>query len=172
MGKKYKVPGYVKSTHIPEKKTESMIIQHEILETSIRIKELIAKRKALKLQLKKLGNKSMPGKEYFERPIMLYALRLEMGHIYVGMTRDVDKRYKHHCKGKGSMWTRQYRPLEIIETRETGTNDDSEAGRLEDAMTIEYAKKFGTELVRGGGYCQRKPHWPDDIHEPDLSWIK
>lgn len=146
-----------------------MVLQKEFQENKKRIRTLIKRNKSISKILKAKGQKPLR-KEYMEKPIMLYALKLEGNFYYVGMSRNPEKRYKRHLKGKGSMWTKQYRPIEIIEIRETGSSDDSEVGLMEDQMTLEYAEKYGYDNVRGGGYCQRKPRWPRNETD-EISWI-
>lgn len=166
---KVKQKPYKKIEKPPHK--EPMELQNELAEVNRQIKELLQRKKHLHRTLSKMGQKQIRG-SYFEKPIILYALELEDGCYYVGMTRNIDVRFKKHVKGKGSKWTKEHYPLRIIETRETKLTDDSEACRLEDEMTLEYARRYGMDVVRGGGYCQKKPRWPADLLEPDLSWIK
>ena len=106
------------------------------------------------------------------QPVSLYALRLSDGCWYIGMSHNVEKRFKRHLKGKGAYWTKLHEPIEIAEVRETNLYNQDAAAKLEDDMTLEYALKYGTQYVRGGGYCQAKPHWPSGLREPDLTWIK
>lgn len=91
------------------------------------------------------------------RNFQLYALRLKDDCYYVGMTAysDARVRFKEHAAGgkQGAMWTKAHRPLEIIETRQVGYIYESEAAKLETAMTIEYLVKYGTHAVRGGDMC-------------------
>lgn len=87
----------------------------------------------------------------------LYALELEGGFYYVGMTSypDVNTRLDEHVMGgkRGAKWTKEHVPRRVIETRQVGRIWDSEAAKLENEMTIEYMLKYGTELVRGGDMC-------------------
>lgn len=145
---------------------EPMILLAELEQVIDELRVLNAKRRSIKKQLHSLGHAGRLPKAYREQNILLYALRLEGGHFYIGMTRNVEKRYRKHLRGSGSMWTKLMKPIEIVETRQTLTNDDSAAGLMEDAMTIEYARKYGTQYVHGGGYCQRKPSWPAIAFEP------
>ena len=87
-----------------------------------------------------------------------YALELEDGYYYVGITarHDVNVRYIEHSNGKGSKWTRLHKPRSVIETRLLGVMALSEACKLEDEMTLEYMFRHGMYPVRGGGYCQVK----------------
>lgn len=78
----------------------------------------------------------------------LYILQLEHGKWYVGKTNDVVKRYTEHKTGKGSEWTKLYRPIKMFQTRAITSEDD------ETNVTKEYMKKYGMDNVRGGPYCQ------------------
>lgn len=151
-------------------RNEPMVIQEQINNLNKQIKDLKAKKKFLNKQLQQLGSRPIRS-EYFDKPIVIYVLELENQCWYIGCTRNIDKRMKAHHKGKGAIWTKANKPIRIHEIRESGTNSDSEAGHIEDEVTLEYAKQYGIDKVRGGGYCQTKPRWPRDILEPDLSWI-
>lgn len=156
----------------PKLEKEPMLLLEEYRDILAQIKELTKRRQQIRKQLRKHGTDPVQytRSDYFDRPILLYVLELQHGCWYVGMSRNVDRRFKAHQKGK-TMWTKEHPPIKIHEVRETGLNSDSEAAKLEDELTLEYARKYGVDQVRGGGYCQRKPIWPTDINEPDLSWI-
>lgn len=98
-----------------------------------------------------------------QKTISLYVLRLKNDCWYIGYSKNVAKRFLKHMNGKGALWTLANQPIEIFEIRETGLTLDSEAAKLEDMLTIEYARMYGTENVRGGGYCQTKPRWPKEL---------
>lgn len=100
-----------------------------------------------------------------ERTVKLYALQLEDQCWYIGMSYDPVRRFVKHGTSKGAKWTRLHNPIRIHETRETGFNIQDMAAKLEDDMTLEYALKYGSDKVRGGGYCQFKPLWPDLIKD-------
>lgn len=86
--------------------------------------------------------------------ISIYVLLLEENRYYVGQTIDVNKRFKFHLKAKlGSEWTKKYKPIKIIEIRNTEFDKTEEALKLENATTIEYMKKYGWRNVRGGDFC-------------------
>ncbi|GAA5021692.1 hypothetical protein GCM10025794_08380 [Massilia kyonggiensis] len=83
----------------------------------------------------------------------LYLLELENNNLYVGITRDVDKRFEQHRSGKGSLWTTQHKPLRLLRYVDTGLTSESEATRIEDALTVQTMELFGRHRVRGGQYC-------------------
>ena len=157
---------------VPALSKEPMLLLEEYRNILAQIQELTRRRQQIRKEMRKHGTDptKYTRSDYFQRPILLYVLRLENNCWYIGMSRNVDKRYKAHQKGK-TIWTKEHAPIEIHEVRETGLNSDSEVSKLEDELTLEYARQFGVDKVRGGGYCQRKPVWPSELFEPDLSWI-
>lgn len=152
---------------------EPMQLLEEYRSIVKQIQALTKRRKAIQKQMQERGHDpaGYMRSSYFDRPILLYVLRLQDNCWYIGMSRNVDRRFKAHQKGK-TIWTKQHPPIEVAEVRETGLTSDSEASRLEDELTLEYARQYGVDRVRGGGYCQRKPIWPPELSEPDLSWIR
>jgi predicted GIY-YIG superfamily endonuclease len=163
-----------KNSSVQTKHIETNVLLQEYKQICNEIQELTRRRQALRKLMQAHGTDPVNifRLPFYDKPIMLYALKLEGGYWYVGMTRNPEKRFKRHLSKKGAaMWTKEHKPLEIYEVRETGLNNDSEVSKLEDEMTIEYAKKYGIDYVRGGGYCQRKPKWPEDILEPNLKWL-
>ena len=78
----------------------------------------------------------------------LYVLQLEENKWYVGKTTDIAARFKQHASGKGSAWTKSYKPVKLVETRRLKDQFD------ENNTTKEYMKKYGVDNVRGGSYTQ------------------
>ena len=142
---------------------ESMVMQNELRVIGEQIKKLRRRQRELKKQLRATGDPPLPS-SYFAKPIKLYVLKLEDNCYYVGMSRNVEGRLKRHKKGKGAMWTTRHRPIEIFKLVDTGLTNDSEAAQMENELTIEMARLFGPDKVRGGGYCQQKPRWPDELY--------
>lgn len=161
----------IKSKHQSVIQPQPMKLQHELSDINSQLKLLHKRRTTILAQLKKINQVPIRNEAFFSKPIFLYALRLEGNKYYIGMSRDVEKRFKKHLAGKGAAWTKAHRPLEIIEQVNTDLTDESDVAVLEDEMTFRYARMYGIESVRGGGYCQSKPKWPSEIFEPDLSWI-
>lgn len=149
------------------KKQEPTILQKEYAENRKQLMYLNRRQKELKKLMDERGINTMVRWEYYDKNITLYVLKLEDDCWYIGSTRNIEKRFKEHNKGKGSNWTRAHKPIEIYETRETGTNHDSTAGKLEDQLTIEYALKYCAQRVRGGGYVQREPRWGPVVEEAE-----
>lgn len=144
---------------------EPMLLLEEYRQILDQIKKLTIRRQQIRKEMRKHGTDpaNYTRSDYFERPILLYALQLQNNCYYIGMSRNVDRRFKAHKKGK-TIWTKENPPISIIEVRETGLTSDSEASILENEMTLEYAREYGIKFVRGGGYCQRKPVWPAEAY--------
>lgn len=97
------------------------------------------------------------------KPYFLYALELEDGYWYVGMTIDVDKRFTQHMEGKGAKWTALHKPLRIYEIRATNIINPKTASRHEDMMALDYALQYGEANVRGGQWSRvLSPGWPKE----------
>jgi len=91
----------------------------------------------------------------------LYALELEGGNYYIGMTTSVERRFLEH-KGellsnsgnyKGSKWCHKHKPIRLLESRKLGAVKETYASDKENEMTMEYMIKYGKHCVRGGSYC-------------------
>jgi predicted GIY-YIG superfamily endonuclease len=76
----------------------------------------------------------------------VYVLKLVGGRYYVGKALDIIGRYQEHINGNGSSWTKKYRPLSLVESR------DNVSPFEEDKVVKEYMAKYGIENVRGGSY--------------------
>ena len=79
----------------------------------------------------------------------IYVLKLRGGKYYVGRTdKNAIVRFKEHKAGKGSAWTRKYKPIGIERV-------DLDCDKFdEDKLTKQYMEKYGIGNVRGGTYCQ------------------
>lgn len=86
------------------------------------------------------------------RVLYIYALALEDGFFYVGMTDDFERRFRQHCAGIGADWTTVHRPVRALHCLCTGTSDRSQAARMEDEVTLELMLQHGADKVRGGQY--------------------
>ena len=81
---------------------------------------------------------------------VVYILRLESNKYYVGTSANLPRRLKDHFRGRGSVWTKKYKPIEvmdIIENKDIFTEDNT-------TKTLMF--KHGIEEVRGGTYCRVK----------------
>lgn len=141
-------------------------LYHELQIVIKDIQRLNKRRQILLKLLKgtKLEVKNVPD-SWFERPIWLYVLELEDGKYYVGMTRDVDKRFARHARRKGANWTKLHAPIRILRRENTKLTDEYEVAILENELTFETAIQYGLDNVRGGGYCQMHPNWPSHLYD-------
>lgn len=140
-------------------------LQHELSILNTQIKDMKNRQREIVRDIKEIDKRT---REHKLQPVSLYALELENGYYYIGMSFNVDRRFRQHTKGKGAAWTKLHKPVQILETRLTTFYDQDEVAKLEDDMTLEYALKFGSNYVRGGGYCQTKPYWPEIIKQNEL----
>jgi predicted GIY-YIG superfamily endonuclease len=82
---------------------------------------------------------------------IIYALQLDSNRFYIGRTNrsdGVEIRFKEHLTGKGSEWTRKFKPISIIESYQHDSTFE------EDVLTKKYMMKYGIENVRGGSYTK------------------
>ena len=79
----------------------------------------------------------------------VYILLLESNKFYVGYSeRAVGERFREHFSNCGSMWTKKYPPVQVLEYLPGHTLAD------EDRITLELMKKYGWWNVRGGKWCR------------------
>ena len=78
---------------------------------------------------------------------MIYILRLQGGHYYVGKSDNVIARYQQHLNGNGSAWTKKHPPISLEKTIENTSPFD------EDNYTKQYMATYGIDKVRGGSYA-------------------
>jgi predicted GIY-YIG superfamily endonuclease len=76
----------------------------------------------------------------------IYILKLQGGKYYVGKSENPLKRYQEHMDGKGSAWTKKYKPVSVEKVIQKASHFD------EDKYTKIYMEKYGIENVRGGAY--------------------
>ncbi len=76
----------------------------------------------------------------------IYVLKLAGGRRYVGKTDDPQKRIQAHFDGKGSVWTKKYKPVAIERVISNVSHFE------EDKVTKEMMSKYGIDKVRGGSY--------------------
>lgn len=73
----------------------------------------------------------------------IYVLKLIDDRYYIGRSQNVLQRIEQHFSGNGSVYTKKFKPLKVVEIVEEKTRDD------ERNKTIEYIKKYTWEKVRG-----------------------
>ena len=77
----------------------------------------------------------------------VYVWELEGGKYYVGYSENLSGRLEQHTTGDGSLWTKKYKPVSILEIVRGGKD-------VEKTKTLEYIKLKGFEHVRGAGWCK------------------
>jgi hypothetical protein len=80
--------------------------------------------------------------------VFIYILLLNENKYYIGKTHDPYNRIKNHFDGKGSAFTRKYKPLNIEYIIKDCDVFD------EDKYTLIYMHKYGVENVRGGSFVE------------------
>ena len=83
----------------------------------------------------------------FEEEGHVYTLRLEKGKYYVGYSGEIETRIASHFLGNGSMFTKKYKPIEVLSVRPGDV-------LLENVVTVAMMAKHGFQNVRGGKYCK------------------
>jgi GIY-YIG catalytic domain-containing protein/zinc knuckle protein len=78
--------------------------------------------------------------------LVIYILKCEDEKYYVGKTEKISNRIQDHIDGNGSEWTKQYKPLDIVE--QIHNCDDFD----EDKYTLRYMSDYGIDNVRGGSF--------------------
>ena len=80
--------------------------------------------------------------------VYIYTLQLEQGKYYIGKTSNPDFRIEQHFQSGGSIWTKKYKPLNVLEIIPDCDDYD------EDKYTRRYMDKYGIANVRGGSFCE------------------
>jgi predicted GIY-YIG superfamily endonuclease len=78
----------------------------------------------------------------------IYIIKLQGGKYYIGKTSNPVKRYQEHLEGRGSAWTKKYKPISVERVIKNASPFD------EDKYTKEYMAKYGIDKVRGGSYVE------------------
>ncbi len=108
-------------------------------------RKINVKQKKINKQIKRQKNKTQIFKEKF-----LYVLKLQNNKYYVGITKDIDHRLQEHVAGKGSWFTKLYKPEKIIQADRYTDISENEMFDIETFVTVEYMQKYGINNVRGG----------------------
>ncbi|KYG72904.1 hypothetical protein AWN68_09400 [Roseivirga echinicomitans] len=98
----------------------------------------------------------------------LYVLKLEESKYYIGIAINPEQRFSEHQEqGKNcSSWCKKFKALEILEIVDTGHKRMKDATLLEDILTLNYIRRYGTVNVRGGRYIgsERKVQKSSEHH--------
>ena len=85
--------------------------------------------------------------------IYLYALLLEKNKYYIGITYTLEKRLrKHFLTNKGSVFTKEYKPIKILEIIKFIDIDYVNVLLYENVYTIFYSNIYNIENVAGGSF--------------------
>ena len=69
--------------------------------------------------------------------VYIYILYLEQNKYYIGKTTNPGFRLEDHFNSEGSVWTKKYKPVKVIELIENCDGFD------EDKHTLKYMEKYG-----------------------------
>ena len=78
----------------------------------------------------------------------IYTLELEDNKWYVGYSEEVDFRIACHFSGQGSEWTKQHKPVRIVDVQPGDL-------QIEKLTTLAVMARHGWQNVRGGPWCAR-----------------
>lgn len=92
-------------------------------------------------------------KENINQPKSIYKIECEGGKIYIGETKNLDKRMEQHFSGKGAKVTKKFKP---IEGKELAVVPGYLVKKVEQEYTEKYIDKYGYNNVRGGKYVNSK----------------
>lgn len=90
-----------------------------------------------------------------KRNYYIYTIKCENNCYYVGQTTNPDRRLKQHQSGKGAWFTRQNKPIEMIDKIPIGVMTTSQAMEWENKITAQLIKQHGLHNVRGGAFIQK-----------------
>lgn len=82
----------------------------------------------------------------------VYVLELEDGRVYVGSSKDVERRISQHMAGTGSAYTRVYRPTGVQLPRLGNVEGDGDAAERDE--TLRYMMQRGIPYVRGWKFAR------------------
>lgn len=99
----------------------------------------------------KAGEKA-PEKTSKKPELSVYILELEDGRVYVGSSRNVERRIEQHVCGNGSAYTRIYKPTGVRLPRLGNISGDGDAAERDE--TLRYMYQRGIPFVRGWKFTQ------------------
>ena len=95
----------------------------------------------------------------------IYVLQLIEDRYYVGKSCNILRRIEQHFTGNGSVYTKKYKPLKVIEIEEEKSIDD------ERKKTLSIMEKYGWEKVRGYCWCSIELLKPPKINNKKRNHI-
>ena len=85
----------------------------------------------------------------------LYFLRCMDGYYYVGISQNIYHRLKQHKEGRGSVMTKQHKPIELLGVWDLGILTYQNAEYIENEFTLYFMSIYGNG-VRGGSWSGKK----------------
>lgn len=82
----------------------------------------------------------------------VYILELQDGRVYVGSSKDVERRMAQHAAAQGSAYTRVYRPTGVRLPRLGNVSGEGDAAERDE--TLRYMFQRGIPFVRGWKFTQ------------------
>jgi len=86
---------------------------------------------------------SAPRQQWF-----LYMIRCASGHLYTGITTDIERRFQQHQAGKGARYLRGKGPLALVFQHATGSHSDS----LKLELAVKKLSKPAKETMIANGH--------------------
>ena len=96
----------------------------------------------------------------------VYILELEEGRVYVGSSRNLDRRIEQHQGGFGSAFTKVYKPTGVRLPRLGNISGDGDAAERDE--TLRYMYQRGIPFVRGWKFTQVAMP-PEDFEEAEAN---
>jgi predicted GIY-YIG superfamily endonuclease len=93
-------------------------------------------------------NENLDGNQ--EKKYKVYVIECENNTFYVGVSCNVEERYKDHLEGRGALWTVMNKPMKYYIYNEYETR--KEANVQENALTLSLMYQHSIPKVRGGRF--------------------
>jgi predicted GIY-YIG superfamily endonuclease len=90
-------------------------------------------------------------KQYF-----VYVIECENNAVYIGIAFDINKRFKQHLGGYAAGFTKDNKPIKIIETMPTHTVEQGLACVFENYKVCEYKRLHPNKIIGGGSRKMKK----------------
>lgn len=91
--------------------------------------------------------------EFAPQSLVRYVLELKEGKYFVGYTRDLRRTLRKHEYGRGTEWTKKYKPQGLVSAEPFETPTGAVRNRRDvDPMVIDCFRRYGCENVRGGSF--------------------